>query len=109
MNFNRQIRMSYQMKKTNNKQKKKETKWNRLIQNWGHSNSALDELYNEGDQIHGQGFRAYLDNIIVHRDEPKHISNIPTGRYDLLNTDSPKTQKKMSFIDIQKEQLLGLA
>lgn len=98
--------MSYKKTKI---QKKKEIMWNRMLINWGHSDSALDALYEEGDEIHGKGFKAYLDNIIVHRDEPKKISNIPKGRYDVLERNSPKSQKKMSLVEIQKEQELGLS
>lgn len=109
INFIRQIRMSYQMKKTDNKQKKQEVKWNRMVQTWGHSDSAMNELYDEGDEIHGRGFQAYLNNIIVHRYETKEVSKVSNGRYDLLEIDYPiKTSKKKSFADIQKEQEQGL-
>lgn len=93
--------------------KKREQKWTRIIKQWGHDNSALDELYNEGDERHGTGFRAFLDNIIVHRDIIETKSQIPeeTGLFDILKTLPQETNtssaKKMSFADIMKEQALN--
>tara|TARA_B100001741_G_C16122658_1_gene400781 strand:+ start:24 stop:347 length:324 start_codon:yes stop_codon:yes gene_type:complete len=101
--------MSY----TNNTKahKKQVAKWDRLIKKWGHLDEALDELYNEGDERHGVGFTAYMDSIIVHRDQRDRDRDFdryqePNG-YQLLTESIPKSPtntKPMSFLDIMKEQ-----
>ena len=93
-------------KAQNNQKKKSEIKWTRIVKKWGHSNDALDALYEEGDERHGKGFRAFMDNIIVHRDISSQKKCLTQGRYDILETDT--TQKIMSFAEIQKQQASGI-
>ena len=95
---------------TNNltkQQKKLEVKWTRILKNWGHDNDALDDLYEQGDAIHGKGFRAFLHSITVHKD----INNVTTqdsglgGRFDVLQDEiSSGPSKPPSFADIMREQ-----
>ena len=93
--------------------KRRQKKWTRIIKQWGHDNLALNELYNEGDDRHGTGFKAFLNNIIVHRDIIETVSQRPqeTGIFDILETIQEETNtsspKKMSFADIMKEQALN--
>lgn len=93
---------------------KKVAKWDRIIKKWGHLDEALDELYHEGDEIHGEGFIAYMDTITVHRDKrdrdrscDRHTKKERIG-YDVLSDTGYDTQcptkKSMSLRDIMKEQ-----
>ena len=100
--------MSSTYKQQKNQAKKREVKWTRIIHKWGHSDNALDALYEEGDDRHGVGFRAFMDSIIVHRvnSSSKKNLSLTQGRYDILETDT--TPKIMSFAEIQKQQASGI-
>ena len=92
-------------KQQKNQQKKREVKWTRIVKKWGYSDTALDALYNEGDERHGTGFRAFLDSIVVHRDTSSKKEKCDTqGRFDVLERDN--IPQKMSFADIQREQAM---
>ena len=92
---------------------KKVAQWDRIIKKWGHLDEALDELYQEGDERHGEGFTAYMDTITVHRDKPdkrdrdrscdRHTKKERYG-YDVLSDTGNPTKKSMNFMDIMKEQ-----
>ena len=91
------------MLSTYNQQKKREIKWTRIVKKWGYSDDALDALYEEGDKRHGEGFRAFMNSIVVHRDTSSKNEKCNThGRFDVLETDN--IPKKISFADIQREQ-----
>jgi len=86
-------------------QKKREIKWTRIVKKWGYSDAALDALYDEGDERHGAGFRAFMDSIVVHRDTSSKKEKCDTqGRFDVLERDN--IPQKMSFADIQREQAM---
>jgi hypothetical protein len=90
-------------KQQKNQQKKSEVKWTRIVKKWGFSDDALNALYEEGDEIHGIGFRAFMDSIVVHRDTSSKKKKCDTpGRFDILETGN--TPQNMSFTDIQREQ-----
>ena len=94
-------------KQQKNQQKKLEAKWTRIVQKWGHSDDALDALYEEGDEMHGRGFQAFMNSIIIHCDtstQKKQKCDTP-GRFDVLETNN--IPQKMSFADIQREQAMG--
>ena len=101
-------------KQQKNQQKKHEVKWTRIIKKWGYSDNALDALYEEGDERHGTGFRAFMDTIVIHRDTSSEKNKCDTsseknkcdtaGRFDVLESDN--IPKKMSFADIQREQAM---
>ena len=92
-------------KQQKNQQKKREVKWTRIVKKWGHSNDALDALYEEGDERHGTGFRAFMDTIVIHRDTSSEKKKCDTaGRFEVLERDN--IPQKMSFIDIQHEQAM---
>jgi hypothetical protein len=112
--------------KEKNRNKRKEQKWNRLINTWGHDTQTMQGLYEEGDSVHGLGFRAYMDNINIYID----YTDINNGEntknvYDILNegnlaeqqyftfeqpnknNDTPSS-KPRSLIDIMREQANGI-
>lgn len=90
-------------KQQKNQEKRCEVKWTRIVKKWGHSDDALNALYEEGDERHGTGFRAFMDSIVVHRDTSSKKKKCDTpGRFDVLEKDN--IPQKMSFIDIQREQ-----
>ena len=92
-------------KQQKNQQKKREVKWTRIVKKWGYSDNALDALYEEGDERHGTGFRAFMDTIVIHRDTSSEKKKCDTGgRFDVLERDN--IPQKMSFADIQREQAM---
>ena len=92
-------------KQQKKQQQKNEVKWPRIVKKWGYSDNALDALYEEGDERHGNGFRAFMDTIVVHRDTSSKKKKCDTpGRFDVL--EKYEIPQKMSFADIQKEQAM---
>ena len=98
--------------KQNKQMKKNEIYWTRILKNFGHCNAVLDDLYNEGDEVHGKGFRAFLNSISVHRDikQTEVQDSNSGGRFAALQDEQPTPTNgliKKSFADIMREQASG--
>ena len=105
--------MAPKQNKQNKQMKKNEIRWTRIIKNFGHSDAVLDDLYDEGDNVHGKGFRAFLRSIAVHREpnQTKTQDSNSGGRFAVLQNEQSNSTKgamKQSFADIMKEQAAGM-
>ncbi|MBV20240.1 MAG: hypothetical protein CL870_03975 [Cytophagia bacterium] len=106
------------MKHQNKQQKKQEIHWTRILNKWGHSDAGMDDLYEQGDAIHGKGFEAFLRSIVIHRDiytkdnPESKATNLFSALKDNQTISSYKdnvTKKTVpNLADIMREQRNGI-
>tara|TARA_Y100000389_G_C17233590_1_gene399409 strand:- start:261 stop:578 length:318 start_codon:yes stop_codon:yes gene_type:complete len=104
------------MKHQYKQQKRNQIYWTRLLNKWGHSDTGMDDLYEQGDAIHGTGFQAFLRSIVIHRDTytKDNLESNTTNRFTALKDNQTipsykdNVKKVPNFADIMKEQRNGI-